>query len=294
MAGALARRMRGGACHNPRAPMKPHLPILFEDEHLLVVDKPSGLLSVPTPGAEGRTVLDVLGELERPSFAVHRLDRDVSGALLVARDARTRDALQDLFRERALQKIYWALTLSGPNKNAGELRFPITESGGSARVSSTGKASLTRYRVLARGPLANEVEIELETGRYNQIRLHFAHARWPLVGERKYAISGDDPYKAPRVALHAWKLSFVHPRTGVRVAVEAPLPDKLADLRERVLFEPAPKPREKSAEKQTAPLRRKKRGGGRSDEAVAKRTQRGNANDARGARGGAKRRDKRR
>ena len=73
-------------------------------------------------------------------------------------DERERDALQDLFRERALEKIYWALTLGGPNKSAGELRFPITESGGSARVSSTGKPSLTRYRVLARGPLASEVE----------------------------------------------------------------------------------------------------------------------------------------
>jgi RluA family pseudouridine synthase len=275
--------------------MKPHLPILFEDEFLLVVDKPSGLLSVPTPGAEGRTVLDVLAELERPSFAVHRLDRDVSGALLVARDARTRDALQDLFRERALEKIYWALSLGGPNKSAGELRFPITESGGSARVSSTGKPSLTRYRVLARGPLASEVEVELETGRYNQIRLHFAHARWPLVGERKYAVSGDDPYKAPRVALHAWKLSFVHPRTGARVAVQAPLPEKLAELRARVLYEPAPKPRAKAdTGNNAAPLRRKKRGGGRSDEAVAKRTQRGNANDSRGPRKGTKGRDKRR
>jgi RluA family pseudouridine synthase len=264
---------------------RPNLAILYEDEYLLVVDKPSGLLSVPTPGAQGRCVPEVLANLGRPALPVHRLDRDVSGALLLARDVATRDALQDLFRARALSKVYWALALGGPTKDEGAMRFPISEADGTARVSSTGKPSLTHYRVLARGARANEVEIELETGRYNQIRLHFAHSGWPLVGERKYARSSDDPFKAPRVALHAWKLAFEHPHTRRPVAVVAPLPARLAELRERVLTEePPPKRRRRRAKAAAEPAppgapgalpppRRKRRPPGRSDAAVAKRAQ---------------------
>lgn len=216
-------------------PMSSTFSILHSDPYLLVAAKPSGLLSVPTPGAEGPTAVDLLREMGSEVWPVHRLDREVSGAMLFARDPSTRTALEDLFRERAIAKFYWALALMGPKKDSGAIQFPILEQGAQARVSAVGKPAKTLFRVLARGLSANELEIELITGRYNQIRLHFAHSGWPLVGDRKYGKFKQDPFRFPRVALHAWRLAFVHPRTGAKLEVEAPLPDDLVRLRERAL-----------------------------------------------------------
>lgn len=215
--------------------MADSLEVLYRDDHVLVVSKPAGMLSTAAPREEGRTLPQALEAAGLRATPVHRLDRDVSGALLCAFDDTTRTALEDRFRERALRKLYWALALMGPKKDAGEIKYPIAEERGLARVSAAGKPALTRYRVLGRGLRANEVEVDLVTGRYNQIRLHFAHAGWPLVGERKYARGRQDPFRYPRVALHAWKLELVHPRTGAALHVEAPLPADLVALREQAL-----------------------------------------------------------
>lgn len=203
------------------------LPILFEDEHLLIADKPAGLLSVPGPG---RDLLSALGEQGLDVLPVHRLDRDVSGAVLLARTRELQQALQDLFRERALTKTYWAFALGQPRRPEGEFKYPIDDSAAKARVSAIGKPSRTRWRVLAQYAQASQYEVDLVTGRKNQIRLHFAHAGHALVGERKYARGKDDPFKFKRVALHAWRLAFLHPVTGAEVEVEAPLPPDLVEL----------------------------------------------------------------
>jgi len=115
------------------------------------------------------------------------------------------------------------------------MRDPILEQGSFARVSARGKPAVTKYRTLSALRTTTEVEIDLVTGRMNQIRVHFAHAGFPLVGERKYARGKDSPvrFRSRRVALHAWKLSFRHPHTWEGVAVEAPLPSDLVDLLER-------------------------------------------------------------
>ena len=112
-----------------------------------------------------------------------------------------------------------------------EFKDPILDEGHFARISARGKPSTTCWRTLARHARATEVEIELVTGRYNQIRLHFAHHGHPLVGERKYARGKDDPLGCKRVALHAWRIELEHPCGGAPLAVEAPLP---VDLRELV------------------------------------------------------------
>lgn len=216
-------------------PLREPIPILFEDPILVIAAKPSGVLSVPTPGAEGATVVDLLARQGIRAQAVHRLDREVSGAILLAKDPDCRAALEQLFRERAVTKRYWALSLHGPARDWGEIKFPILEQGARARVSALGKPSLTRYRVLARGRAANEVDVDLVTGRYNQIRLHFAHSGWPLVGDRKYGRSKDDPFRFPRVALHCSRLAFRSPATGALVDVEAPLPPDLLELRGRAI-----------------------------------------------------------
>jgi RluA family pseudouridine synthase len=204
------------------------VPILYEDDSLVVVDKPPGLLSVPELGER-------LVQQGLRAVPVHRLDRDVSGTLVLARDERTRAVLELAFRERRVGKVYWALASGHLRRPEGDLRYPILEERGRARVSSAGKPSLTRYRTLAAHEHATEVEVELVTGRMNQIRVHFAHAGNPLVGERKYARGKDSAVRAPsrRVALHAWRVELVHPHTGAPLVVEAPLPADLEALRAR-------------------------------------------------------------
>jgi RluA family pseudouridine synthase len=206
--------------------------VLFEDADLLVASKPSGLLSVPTPGAQGRTLLDALAAEGHPGLLpVHRLDRDVSGLVVLAKHAAARAALESLFRGRAVKKTYWALVRGRLRPDTGSFEDPIRDEGAQARIDPRGgKPATTRWRVLARHAATSVVEVELVTGRYNQIRLHFAHHDQALVGERKYARGKDDPLRARRVALHAWKLAFPHPMRGHRVELEAPLPDDLRAL----------------------------------------------------------------
>jgi 23S rRNA pseudouridine1911/1915/1917 synthase len=201
------------------------------DADLLVADKPSGVLSVPTPGATGRTLVDLLAAGGHTGLLpVHRLDRDVSGLVVLAKHEAARAALEQLFRGRAVAKTYWALVRGRLRPERGQFDDPILDEGARARVSARGKPALTRWHVLAQHRATSVVEIELVTGRYNQIRLHFAHHDQALVGERKYARGKDDVLRAKRVALHAWKLAFAHPLRGERVAVEAPLPDDLRAL----------------------------------------------------------------
>jgi 23S rRNA pseudouridine1911/1915/1917 synthase len=208
------------------------VPILFRDAHLLVVSKPAGMLSVSTPGAVGLSLPDALRREGLEALPVHRLDREVSGAVILALDEETREGLEHAFRERTVQKTYWAIAQGRVQPAAGTHRFPILEQGSFARVSARGKASETRYRTLGRFPTTTALEIDLVTGRYNQIRIHFAHAGFPLVGERKYARGKDSPvrFRSRRVALHSWKVALSHPRTGERIEVEAPIPEDLLEL----------------------------------------------------------------
>jgi 23S rRNA pseudouridine1911/1915/1917 synthase len=209
------------------------LEILHSDEHLVVVLKPAGMLSVPSPGAKGRTVADHLRDAGIPSLAVHRLDRDVSGVMVLARDPGTRASLETLFRERKVVKTYWALVQGRMTRQSGTFTAPILDAGAHARISPAGRPAVTRYRTRRRFRSTTEVEVDLETGRYNQIRLHFAHAGHPLVGERKYARGRDDPLHGRRPALHAERIAFTHPGTGRPLEVVAPLPPELQGLLDR-------------------------------------------------------------
>jgi 23S rRNA pseudouridine1911/1915/1917 synthase len=212
------------------------LPILFEDAHLVAIDKPAGLPSVESEGERGRTCLSELRASRPSALAVHRLDRDVSGVMLFALDEPTRAALERQFRERSLDKTYLAVVNGVPRPERGTIRKTIADLGKHAAVGR-GAPAVTHYEVVerfgARGrglTLASLVEVRLETGRYNQIRLHFASIGHPLVGERKYARGRDSAVRFRRVALHAWKLSFRRPGAKEAVELEAPLPDDLARL----------------------------------------------------------------
>ena len=214
----------------PRA--REPLEILRRDERWIVVAKPAGLFSVPSAGDRGLSLPEALERQGIRAIPVHRLDREVSGATLLALDEEARGRLEALFRERALSKTYWALAQGRVRPAQGTMRSPIVEQGSFARVSAVGRESVTRYRTLRALRTTTALEIELVTGRHNQIRVHFAHAGFPLVGERKYARGRDSPvrFRSRRVALHAWKLAFRDPWTGEEVEVEAPLPTDLVDL----------------------------------------------------------------
>jgi RluA family pseudouridine synthase len=217
--------------------------ILYSDDHLVVASKPSGMLSVPSPGASGRTLVEALRARGIEALPVHRLDRDVSGAIVLARDEPTRAALEEAFRGRIVTKTYWALVQGRLARPSGAFTFPILDEGSHARISPKGKPATTRWRTRRRFPSTTEVEVDLETGRYNQIRLHFAHAGHPLVGERKYARGKDDPLRAKRVALHSERLAFPHPRGRKTIDVRAPLPPDMAELLEKAAESEGPRNR---------------------------------------------------
>jgi RluA family pseudouridine synthase len=206
------------------------LTILYEDAVVVIVAKPAGLLSVANPQSPSKSVPELLAAGGLRALPVHRLDREVSGALILAKHEAARAELEAAFRAHEIGKTYWALIVGYPRAESGVHRFPLIKEGSRARVSSTGQPCETRWRVLRRLGPCTELEIELITGRYNQIRAHFAHAGTPLVGERKYAQGKDDPLRANRLALHAWKLRW-RPAHGAGVAVEASLPAALENLK---------------------------------------------------------------
>jgi len=210
----------------------PPLTLLHRDRRFVAIDKPAGVSSVPD-GSGGPTVPELLAAQGLRALPVHRLDREVSGVLLVALDEEMRDRLQDLFRQHAVRKVYWAMAVGQLEPPEGKLTFPLLEEGAGARVSARGKPARTLYRTLVRHPAASELELELVTGRKNQIRVHLAHAGHPLVGERKYARGRDAVLRlrSRRVALHAWRLACPHPEEGSPFRIEAPLPPDLEALR---------------------------------------------------------------
>jgi 23S rRNA pseudouridine1911/1915/1917 synthase len=233
------------------------LPRLYEDDTLIVIDKPAGLLSVPTaPGkddedtARGR-VLDYVAKLHprRPFVGpVHRLDRDTSGALAFALAPGAREALRELFRRHAIVRRYLAIVrmrAGGADRGVIELPIHAEYVAGRRRVARPGEPSLeaaTRWRVLERFEEAALVELELETGRQHQIRVHLATVGMPVLGDAVYGMERGHPARGSRAddrrrvaarrqlrpsrqMLHAALLELTHPLTGVKVRAESPLPD---------------------------------------------------------------------
>lgn len=219
------------------------LPLLYEDESLVVVDKPAGLLSVPTsPEAEhedtalARVLAYARHRDPRRGYAraVHRLDRDTSGALGVALSPAAWRGLRDLFAAHTIERKYAAIVAGTPPQDRGVVDAPIHDDyqGGRRRVARPGepqRAALTRYEVVERFRGAALLAVTLETGRQHQIRLHLAHVRLPVLGD---AVYGDPartpPFRVQRQMLHARVLAFAHPLTDAPVRVESPLPADFA------------------------------------------------------------------
>jgi 23S rRNA pseudouridine1911/1915/1917 synthase len=220
------------------------LPRLYEDDEILVVDKPAGLLTVPThPEAKAtedtvlRRAQDYVRRLHgRRGYAgmLHRLDRDTSGALAIALSSDAHRLGRELFAAHEFHRWYLAVVHGVPATWEGTIDAPISNAYVSgrrriARESSDGRHAVTHFRVREAYRNAALLELVLETGRQHQIRLHLQELGYPLVGERVY---GDDARRAraPRQMLHAWKLEFRHPLRRALVAAEAPIPRDMSRL----------------------------------------------------------------
>ena len=227
------RLLKGEALNSPaKRPAK--LPILYEDEELVVINKPAGLASVPSPGVGGKTCLSELKQSHPDAVAVHRLDRETSGVMVFALNQKVKQALVAQFRAHQVRKVYQAFVRGCPRSLQGTIDRPIMDQGKSARVSHRGSPAVTEYRVLQKFAQASLIEARPVTGRYNQIRLHFVALGHPLIGERKYARGKESPIRFRRVALHAARLEFARPNSGKRLMIEAPLPDDLCELQQRL------------------------------------------------------------
>ncbi len=207
------------------------LPILFEDESLVAVDKPAGMPSAPTREGAAGTALDVLREQLRrrhgrsvPLWLVHRLDAGTSGVLVFARTRSAAAKLSDLFRRRRVSKVY-AAVVSGEMAGSGRIDLPIEARSGRAKIAPAGRPAATVWEVVGRQPGRTVVELRPLTGRMHQLRLHLSAVGHPVCGDRSYG----GP-TAPRLMLHARSLELSHPKRGAALRIDSPLPPGFAPV----------------------------------------------------------------
>jgi 23S rRNA pseudouridine1911/1915/1917 synthase len=233
------------------------LDVVFEDEYLIVVDKPAGLVVHPAPGNPDGTLVNALlahcgeslrgiGGVRRPGI-VHRLDKDTSGLLVAAKTAEVHAALVELFQAHDIDRQYAALVWGVPRPSAGRIETLIGRDPNNRKkmavVTRNGRSAITNFEVEARfGDAAALVRCRLETGRTHQIRVHMAHQGYPVIGDPLYARAGGRRLKAlpaavadavagfGRQALHAGRLGFRHPATGEALQFDRPPPDDMMHL----------------------------------------------------------------
>ncbi|MFO1076642.1 MAG: RluA family pseudouridine synthase [Planctomycetota bacterium] len=199
------------------------VPVLYRDDHLVIVDKPAGVLVVAAPGRRGATLVDLLRrQLELDVRPVHRLDEETTGAMVFAVDDAGRIGMEQLLRRHDVERVYLALCSAAPNPPAGRIESRLREEGGIVRVVPRGgERAVTHYETLGRRGRCTLVRCRLETGRRNQIRAHLAALGCPIAGDRKYGYRRREGESFPHTMLHSFRLVFVHPVTGIRIDVEA-------------------------------------------------------------------------
>jgi 23S rRNA pseudouridine1911/1915/1917 synthase len=233
----------------PLEPEEMDLRIAFADEHLLIVDKPAGVVVHPGTGHRSGTLVHGLlaheaagGDEERPGI-VHRLDRDTSGLLVVARSDEAHDRLQELIRRRRVERRYLALVKGTPRSRTGRIEAPIgrdrLDKSRHSLDTATPRDAVTHFEVLELLGSRALLELMLETGRTHQIRVHMAALKHPCVGDLTY---GADPTLSASLGLsrqwlHAVRLGFEHPGTGERLELSSAYPDDLATALERLRAE---------------------------------------------------------
>jgi len=191
-----------------------NIPIVYEDDCLLVVDKPSGLLTVPTPKNEQRTLTSILG-----LYPCHRLDRNTSGLIIYAKTKALQQKMADEFKKRKVNKVYVAFISGLPLKAEGIIENKIE-----------GMFAKTQYRVVERRSGFTVVQARPFTGRTNQIRIHFKSIGHPILGEDKFAFRKDFKIKAKRLMLHAGRLEFKHPLSDKAIVIDSEMPQAMKNF----------------------------------------------------------------
>ncbi|KPK97797.1 MAG: hypothetical protein AMJ95_07335 [Omnitrophica WOR_2 bacterium SM23_72] len=205
-----------------------NIPIVYEDDWLLVVDKPSGLLVIPTPKKESRTLTSILNTHMKEKHEslrlhpCHRLDRETSGLVIYAKGKSIQKKMMDAFRFQRVKKTYIAFAQGVLLQDKGRIRRAIER-----------MPSVTSYQVVERRKNFTIVRVWPLTGRTNQIRIHFKSIGHPLVGESRFAFRRDYELKFKRVCLHAAVLEFIHPVTGKEIKISAELSRDLKDFLKR-------------------------------------------------------------
>ena len=229
----------------------PKLRVVYEDDALIVVEKKNGLLTVPVKAdSKETTVFSILKEYVRKQshrntvHVVHRLDRETSGLLVFAKSPELQEYMRTYWRQLVTKRSYVALVEGKLEKNEGKITSWLTEDSRTALVSSSpvdngGQLAITNYKVLKESALQTDeadlkteyslVELNLETGRTNQIRVHMASIGHPAAGDRKYR-NGNESSPIDRLCLHARVLEFIHPMTEKKVRFEAPMPKEFARI----------------------------------------------------------------
>ena len=203
--------------------------ILFEDDDILVMNKPKGL------AVQGGSKVDVSVDdflkssyFKNPAHIVHRIDKDTSGILLVAKNRQTAKDLTFKFQQREVHKTYWAVVVGEVPSNEGEIDLPLLNNGQKVVVDETGQKALTQYRLIEKMGKLRLLELDAITGRKHQIRVHCMECGFPILGDGKYAGRIAHPQIIPDVErfdlhLHARRISFKHPKTDKDITFEAPL-----------------------------------------------------------------------
>jgi 23S rRNA pseudouridine1911/1915/1917 synthase len=236
---------RPGSSRRRPAPFKSGpLRILYEDQYLIVLNKPAGLLAVPLERrSEETSIFDQIEDHlrshgKRKPLVVHRIDRDTSGVVLFAKDGRTHAALKQQFRERTPERVYLAVIYGHPKPESGTWRDHLVWDGKALIQKETHRndpraaEAISQYKVVETFASTSLIEVRLKTGKRNQIRIQARLRGHTLVGEVRYTFGPDElrPIPFKRQALHAWRLGFVHPAEQKPMKFEAPLPDDMKKL----------------------------------------------------------------
>jgi 23S rRNA pseudouridine1911/1915/1917 synthase len=223
------------------------LRIVFEDDAIIVIDKPAGLLAVPLPDRSNQSVTSLIEDHwrsrgRRKPLVVHRIDRDTSGLVLFAKDPAAQTELKAQFRRREPERVYLAVVYGHPNPPVGTWRDHLVWDDASLIQKEThprdprGKEAISEYRVVESFRDTSLIEVRLHTGKRNQIRLQARLRGHTLVGEKRYTFGPEEtrPLEFPRQALHAARLAFGHPRDGRVLRFDAPVPADMAALISRL------------------------------------------------------------
>ena len=214
----------------------PMLHMLYEDDYLLIVEKASGLLSMGTEREKTKTASYILNSYVKSKdprnhiFILHRLDKETSGIMMFAKSKRIQEIMQKNWNDMILERKYVAVTEGCPQPERGQIKSYISENKAlvvHSTSSLNGKLAITNYTTLKSNHQFSLVELELETGRKNQIRVHMQEKGTPVTGDPKYGARKDPLH---RVALHAFKLAFTHPVSGKKMTFETPIPAKFTAL----------------------------------------------------------------